>query len=192
MIDIIHEFELLEKELLQSARLHPDFAIWERPLQLNIGLIRGGEWSGSVPERCEVHCDVGFMPGTSMDELSYMICQRAQQAISNRKGIRLDFDFRCGLRNEAYIQPANTSVVQRLAEAASSFGICDKTTYGWRVSCDARHYDNILGLPVVIFGAGSLADAHSANEKIDITEMKKGMGILVKFLSHKNPNMDSL
>ncbi len=183
IIDIVIEFESLEKEMLKAAREHPDFTIWERPVQLNVGMIKGGEWSGSVPEKCEIRCDVGFMPDTPIGHLESVIRQRALHAISKRKGIHLDFDFDCGLRNEAYIQPKETPVAKALMESARFFGVSDNTTHGWCVSCDARHYDKVLGRPVVVFGAGSLKDAHSAHEQLSIAEMKRGMGILVNYLS---------
>lgn len=55
--------------------------------------------------------------------------------------------------------------------------------YGWRVSCDARHYVHEAGVDAVVFGAGSLKDAHSSHEKISIDQMRIGIKALVLFLS---------
>jgi acetylornithine deacetylase len=53
----------------------------------------------------------------------------------------------------------------------------------WRASCDARHYAQEANIPTAIFGAGSLSDAHSADEKIDIDQMRIGIKALAIFLS---------
>ncbi|WP_081729333.1 M20/M25/M40 family metallo-hydrolase [Pseudomonas sp. QTF5] len=56
--------------------------------------------------------------------------------------------------------------------------------FAWRASCDARHYAREANIPTAIFGAGSLSDAHSANEKIDIDQMRSGIKALANFLSN--------
>ena len=180
--DVIKSLELLEAELLVEARLDPDFAIWEKPLQLNVGIIRGGEWVGSVPERCEIVANIGFLPRYEFSQIEQLIRTATTRAVSTRTHIGLIFNFACGLRNAAYIQSGDGSLAKRLA-ASILANRGDGRTFGWRVSCDAHYYDKVAALPVVIFGCGSLGDAHSAHENIPLAELQRGISILVDFLT---------
>ena len=68
-----------------------------------------------------------------------------------------------------------------LAEAAGLSGLTPKIT-GFIVSCDARLYNRVGKMPTVVFGAGSIRDAHSRGESISITEVLKASEVLVNFL----------
>jgi len=51
---------------------------------------------------------------------------------------------------------------------------------GWVASCDARLFNKIGKMPVIVFGPGCLDDAHSNNEKIKIEDIKKAGEVATK------------
>ncbi|MFP3902917.1 MAG: peptidase M20, partial [Armatimonadota bacterium] len=46
--------------------------------------------------------------------------------------------------------------------------------YGWNVSCDARLYNALAGLPTIVFGVDDIAAAHGPDEKVKWSEVVKG------------------
>lgn len=180
--EIIKSLKSMEKGLLEEAKSDPDFNIWERPLQLNIGMISGGEWTGSVPERCVLAGDLGFLPKYSLNEIESII-ELACRNIDNKwvsDNLKVVFN---GLRNDAYIIPGELPLVKDLILMADIVGLKQNRNCGWKVSCDARYYAKDCNIPVVIFGSGSLSDAHSAHECIDFEELRKGSCIVAGFIS---------
>lgn len=189
---ICQALEDLNSARLVKAREDVSFKIWKRPIQINVGKIRGGEWPGSVPERCTITCNIGFLPNETLEDIEHLIQHTANTAIAGYDEATLSFNFDAGLRNKAYLSPQNEHI-QRLNLALQ--GVSETTRplpmYAWCASCDARHYALEAEIPTVIFGAGNLADAHSSNEKISIPEIKYGILTIVKFLSEnfkEDPN----
>lgn len=184
-VDIIKHLEILEAAMLEEASKDASFNHWKRPLQINVGKINGGEWPGSVAEKCSLVFNTGFLPPTSIESMELRIREHLQSVIDSYPGINVNFNFNYGLRNQAYLSAIDNVLIRNLMKIKSSVRN-EESSYdssGWRVSCDARHYGNFAKLPTVIFGAGSLEDAHSATEKVPIDDIKNGIFILANFLS---------
>jgi len=59
----------------------------------------------------------------------------------------------------------------------------DEPILGWTVSCDARLFaSEYPGMPVLTFGPGQLAFAHSDQEQIAVEEIRKAAEFLALFL----------
>lgn len=56
----------LEAKWNEPANRHPVFRDHERPINFNLGRIRGGEWHSSVATRCVMDIRIGFHPGVSV------------------------------------------------------------------------------------------------------------------------------
>lgn len=183
-IAVIERLRQLEARLVERARTEPGFESWDRPLQLNIGVIQGGEWSGSVAERCLLKGDLGFLPSSSLDEVASMIEEACRSVDDPRVSARLQVDFATGLRNDAYLTNQRAPVVTALATATATVtGTSQTTACGWNVSCDARLYAKVAKTPTVIFGSGALANAHSPDEHVSLSELATGIAVLATFLS---------
>jgi acetylornithine deacetylase len=51
-----------------NQQTHPAFADLEHPINLNIGIINGGDWPSTVPGACELHCRLSCYPGQTVEE----------------------------------------------------------------------------------------------------------------------------
>lgn len=179
-VSMIASFEELEQELLRLARSEPAFARWEYPLSVNIGTIEGGEWSGSVPERCSIRGDVGFLPTHSLAQIEDLVRAACERALAGWPGGRYQVDFQQGLRNGPCLTGASEPIV---TDWAALLGIAPTQVAAWNVSCDARHYAQLMGIPTVIFGCGSLRDAHSAHEYVSWHDLREGAWLLARYLT---------
>lgn len=181
---LIQKLEALEACLISDARTNPSFCFWEKPLQINIGKIKGGEWPGSVPEKCKIVFNTGFIPPDTINDIERKIMNSINELLDEYPDVTLDYDFKSGLRNEAYISDIDLPLVYKFLNIKEN-GNPQKgagMSRGWRVSCDARHYQKIANIPTLIFGAGSLKHAHSKEEHIEINDIKKGIFIVANFL----------
>ena len=59
-IPIMQALQDLDARLNQQT--HPAFADLEHPINLNIGVINGGDWPSTVPGACELHCRLSCYP----------------------------------------------------------------------------------------------------------------------------------
>jgi acetylornithine deacetylase/succinyl-diaminopimelate desuccinylase-like protein len=51
-------------------------------------------------------------------------------------------------------------------------------------SCDAWFYNNLLNIPTVVFGPGSLIHAHARDEQIKLDDVLMGAQIFKSFIEH--------
>lgn len=177
-IAFIHELREIEARLVAEARSDPDFCDWESPLQVNVGMIAGGEWPGSIPERCSVRGNFGFLPSMSLADVRKLL-EITVAGVSSSAESTISCD---GIRNEAYKGDPRSALADSLREATEAAGVPQKAPRGWNVSCDARLYHHLTGRPTVVFGAGSLSEAHSSHETLSVREWERGMHALVLFL----------
>ena len=179
MAAIMKELRRYEEKLIAESD-HPLFREYPQPVQVNIGTIKGGDWPATVAGWAEMEGGVGFLPNKKLeqvqDELRVLLANFPDPWIRDHS--RISFP---KLHNDAYETPVSDPTVTGLAEAAGLSGLTPKVT-GFIVSCDGRLYNRVGNMPTVVFGAGSIRDAHSRNESISITEVLKASEILVNFL----------
>ncbi len=169
MMDALYQILEYEKELVASSANYPLFERYEAPVQVCIGSIRGGSWPSMVAADCVVEGGVGFLPNTTMDQVK----EGLEAAInrSNDEWLKSHYKLEyLKLHNDAYECDPNHPLVQGLNAAAIECG-ADSEVYGWNVSCDARLYARLAGLTTMVFGPGTIADAHAAGEKVEWAEV---------------------
>jgi acetylornithine deacetylase/succinyl-diaminopimelate desuccinylase-like protein len=134
----------------------------------------------------------GFVPTHSMDEVMTRMRQAAQRGAEN-------YMRRCGqpdsisqyvtvvyqkLHNAAFDGDPDSPTMRNAIAAAKMAGIWhDEPVAGWTVSCDARLFaTEYPGMPVLTFGPGELAFAHSDQEQIALRDVAKAAEFLALFL----------
>ncbi|WP_017325519.1 M20 family metallopeptidase [Synechococcus sp. PCC 7336] len=178
---VIQRLRAMEGELIQAARQHEAFARWSRPIQINVGQIKGGEWHGSVPEHCQLLGNLGFLPHYGLEGAKKMLDGLLAETVGAQEGARYELTFP-GLHNEGCLTAADDPFIHTFIEAARCAGLEIGRVDAWHVSCDCRHYSRTLGLPTLIFGCGQLERAHSNNEQLMLADLYRGIGIICEFL----------
>ncbi|PIP16531.1 MAG: hypothetical protein COX46_01665, partial [bacterium (Candidatus Ratteibacteria) CG23_combo_of_CG06-09_8_20_14_all_48_7] len=179
MAEIMRELRRYETKLIAESD-HPLFREYEQPVQVNIGMIKGGDWPSMVAGWCEMEGGVGFLPNKELPQIQ----EDLRQLLANfpdpwiQEHSRVSFP---KLHNDAYETPVSDPLVTGLTEAVSKSGLKPKIT-GYIVSCDARLYARVGKMPTVVFGAGSLKEAHSRSESLSISEALKASEVLVNYL----------
>lgn len=168
-----------EQRLIAESRNQPLFERYPHPVQVNVGVVRAGEWPSMVPGTCVVEGGIGFLPNKPMrqvqEELREVLASASPELAAHAT---LDFP---KLHNDAYACDPLHPAVTTLQAACHEVGL-GSDIFGWNVSCDARLYALRGGMPAVVFGPGDVADAHSDHERIRMAEMAQAAEALVEWL----------
>jgi len=178
MMEACRQLLAYEQELIAASRGYPLFERYEAPVQLCLGMIHAGNWPSMVPDECVLEGGVGFLPNKTMAQVK----QEMEAAIRRSEDEWLKSHFELTypkLHNDAYELDPKHPLVTTLHQAALACGLPSEV-FGWNVSCDARLYAKVAGLPTVVFGASDIREAHSTGEKIAWPEVLRTAEVLVK------------
>jgi acetylornithine deacetylase len=77
-VPIVQALHRLDADL--NINVHPLYAGYDHPINLNIGVIRSGDWPSTVPGECEIRCRVSFFPDMSRQDMHRTIEARIAEA----------------------------------------------------------------------------------------------------------------
>ena len=134
----------------------------------------------------------GFVPTHNIDEVMERMRLAVERGAEN-------YLYRCGraesgaqvvtvtyekLHNAAFDGDPDSPTMRNAIAAAKTCGLWkDEPVAGWTVSCDARLFaTEYPGMPVLTFGPGELAFAHSDQEQIALKDIMKAAEFLALFL----------
>ncbi|MCM8804861.1 MAG: M20/M25/M40 family metallo-hydrolase, partial [Candidatus Omnitrophica bacterium] len=138
----------------------------------------GEGWPSMVCGKVEVEGGIGFLPNKSIQEIK----EGFENVIKNCKDGWIVSHYKLTfpkLHNDSYSIKEDHIIIKTLRESAKETGI-EPIVEGFIASCDARLFNKVGNMPVVVFGPGSLNDAHSDNEKINIIDIKKAGEIILR------------
>jgi acetylornithine deacetylase len=134
--------------------------------------IQGGTGPNIVPGRCEIDIDRRTLPGenpltvwqTEGDELTALLPGQ----------VEVDPPFTV---DYALDTPADNPIVTALGQALTGHGR-DATVHGMPFCTDASKIAR-AGIPTVVFGPGSILDAHSATESVALADVQLAADVVV-------------
>ena len=159
----------------QKKRQHPLLG----QSTVNFGLIRGGSSINIVPDRCVLEVDRRTLPGE--DNAAILQRVRSQLEALVRDGVLTGWDVRAIKDGTPFETTAESQLVQRLAAACRQAGEPGRTE-GAAWYSDAGPFARTCK-EVAVFGPGSIKQAHTVDEFIELASLEKGCGILVDFFT---------
>jgi acetylornithine deacetylase/succinyl-diaminopimelate desuccinylase-like protein len=173
---VILALEALACDLLTRHADHPC-----GPPTLNLGTIRGGAGVNLVPDLTIMEVERRVLPGESPHDARAEAIARIAAACGDAR-IEHDEPFleSAGLA-DATGDPKAAPWVERLAAAARARGATAARTaarYGTNASVFTAQ-----GVPSVVFGPGSIAQAHTADEWIDLAQVGVAAEILAALVT---------
>jgi acetylornithine deacetylase len=169
-----------EQELIGDQKEQPLFADYEFPTQVNVGTLHSGDWPSMVPGKAVMEGGIGFLPNRPMEQVKDDVVRYIEQQGSDELKQRYELSFP-RLHNDSYETPPDHPFVQAFHRATLGTDARDTVT-GWNVSCDARLFAKVGGMPTVVFGPGDIQDAHSAGEKVEMADILTTAETLVRFI----------
>lgn len=177
VIQALYEYE---KRIIADSAHYPGFERYTNPVQVNVGMLHSGEWPSMVAGNAVIEGGVGFLPNKSMEQVKLDV-RDVIEGIDDpwlREHYKLSFP---RLHNDSYETDYSHPAVLALSKACQQTGL-NSEVFGWNVSCDARLYAKVGKMPTMVFGAGSILDAHARDEKIDFRDIVKASEAVAKFV----------
>ncbi len=161
---VIARLRALEVELNESPPA--PFDTVAHPINLNIGVIRGGDWASTVAASCTLSCRLAVCPGQSVE----MLKQRVEEAVAHaahehawlaEHPPRVRYE---GFAGNGIVVPSDSPIVVALAAAHLAATGVDPARVVTTATTDARAFVE-CGIPAVCLGAQAEA-MHGVNERV--------------------------
>jgi acetylornithine deacetylase len=168
-VPVINALSQLNDDL--NLQVHPLWADHHHPINLNIGVIQGGDWPSTVPAACELHCRTSFFPGTTVEQMQQKIEQAINTAAQGDEWLRdhppvVSYD---GFRTNGVIVDQDEPLVELIRSAFTAVTADELQAKIGTAVTDQRYY-NFRGIPSVCFGARG-DNAHGSDEWLDLTSL---------------------
>jgi len=133
------------------------------------GTIHGGEVSNMVPDHCILDLDRRLLPGESAEAALAEI----EKLVENLRAVHDEFEYstEAGLIEAPMETAAGHPAVTALRAAIEEVTGRDPGYRGWTATCDAGLLSTKGGIPTVVFGPGSLSQAHRPDEYVEVEQL---------------------
>jgi len=171
MAGVLQAIEGYARDVVGSSASHPICG----PATLSVGTIRGGVSVNTVPDRCTIELDRRLPPGEDPDE--------ARQGLIDHLAAVLGADFPIGHEPPYLVglplsDEHNAAAAERLGKAVREVtGECRQA--GVPYGTDAADFAAV-GIPTVVFGPGRLAQAHTEDEWIELSQLEQAAEIFYR------------
>jgi acetylornithine deacetylase len=170
----IHEMarivDLLETDYAAQLRKrkHPLLGV----ATVSVGTIAGGTQPNIVPDNCKISIDRRTLPGETDAKVKNKIA-----AFLHAKKLSAKI-------SSAKLAPALPLETNHKLPLVQKFMKCvgQSKPLGVHFFCDAAIL-SAGGIPSIVFGPGDIAQAHTADEWISLSELERGKNLLLRFLN---------
>lgn len=178
--DVLPRFERIRaafKELEAErgeAVAHPLYEEYPVPWPIVIGIVEAGNWASSVPSSLTAEMRFGVAPGESVDEVEAQYEAALQTVVDGDDWLSAhppSFE-RFSIQFEPAETDADEPVVRHLQAAMQETGLSETEPRGATYGADSRHYV-AAGIPTVLFGPGSIEQAHFPDETIQWADVEQ-------------------
>jgi len=157
-----------------ATRTHPAFG----GPTVSVGTIHGGEQANVVPDRCIIEVDRRTLPG----ENAASVTEEFREMLEALRAA--DATFRYEIEETEWypaFEEAPTSPIVRTAAAACQavLGRAELTAVPW--AANAGIFQE-AGIPCVLIGPGSIRQAHTADESIDLEEVVRAAEVYAEII----------
>ena len=138
------------------------------PASCNVGKIAGGVQVNFVPDGCVIEIDRRLLPSESVSDvwIHYEQILDGLKVIVPELDVRMEQPF---LVDAAWMVDPSSSIVGVARHVSSEFGLDDEPI-GVPFGSDASKFGR-AGIPTIIFGPGSIDQAHAAVEYIELKQV---------------------
>jgi acetylornithine deacetylase len=178
-------------EVLAALRRHeaqlnenppPPYDAFEHPINLNPGVISGGDWPSTVAAACTLSCRIGLYPGQDPEEARAGVEAAVAEAVAasphlaeNPPRVRYD-----GFSCEGSVVGEGEPLVQTLSGAYARLHGERLPALATTATTDARHFIR-MGIPAVCFGPRG-EQIHGIDERVSVRSVVESAQVLGLFI----------
>jgi acetylornithine deacetylase len=173
--DAIAILEKYHAELLASSRGIPLFDPYPNPMPITFGKLQAGNWPAAAPSRAVMEGVLGLLPNKTKEQV--MEGMREALVKGGDEFLSKNFDLSFMYRHDSSVVDPKHEFPQSILAAGKKAGHSLEVS-AMTASCDAWLYNNQLGIPTVVYGAGTLKVAHSKDEQIAMKDIADAAEVL--------------
>jgi len=186
-VDVLPKFEAIRRAFadLEAERgesvTHPLYEEFPVPWPVVVGTVDAGSWASSVPAELTAEVRLGVAPGETVREVEAQFEERLAAVVADDEWLAEHpptFE-----RFSVQFEPSEISpdepVVRAVQRAMDARGLADTEPRGATYGADARHYIE-AGVPTVMFGPGTIEQAHFPDEHIEWPDALTAGAVLVE------------
>jgi acetylornithine deacetylase len=177
---VIASLRELEAELNESPP--PPYDDFPHPINLNVGVIEGGDWPSTVAAECSLSCRLALYPGQQVDELKARVEAAVGRAAAAhpylaRHPPRVRYD---GFAGQGVEVPPDAPLVEAMAAAHERVAGEPVARIATTATTDARVFV-ASGIPAVCYGP--LAEhIHGIDERVFFPSVVSSAQVLAVFI----------
>lgn len=145
---------------------------------LSVGTIQGGLSVNTVPDVCTIEIDRRLLPGEDAMDAYHSVVEYVRGRLGNDPAVEHEPPYLRGTtladHDNGPLADRLAGVVRRVLGRGEKIGV----SYGTNASRIAP-----TGVPTVVFGPGSIDQAHTADEWLSLDELAKASDVLYEFLN---------
>jgi acetylornithine deacetylase len=181
-IPLIAALRSLEAEMNED--FHPLYRDIAHPINLNIGVIKGGDWPSTVPAAAEFHCRLSFFPGATFDQTRQRIVDTIVRAARQDPWLtdnQPTVEF-YGFRSQGHVAERDQPAFNTLNDChREMFGADAENTIS-TATTDVRAYHHYTQAPATCYGPVA-ENGHAADERVRIDSVIDTAKVYALFLA---------
>ncbi len=172
------------EELLNQEAVPSPYRLLEHPINLNIGIIEGGDWPSTVPAAAVFHGRLSFFPGQSYEQICQRITETIKLAASGDEWLQdnpptVEF---YGFRSEGHSLPRNLPVFTVLEGCHQSIGGGEAASYVSTCTTDLRAFHHFGTGQATCYGPVA-EQIHGFDERVAISSITQVARVYALFLA---------
>ena len=184
-VDVLPKFERIRRAFadLEAERgetvTHPLYEEFPVAWPVVFGRVDAGDWASTVPAELTAEVRIGVAPGETVAEVEATFERRLAEIVADDEWLTEhppEFE-----RFSVQFEPSEISgdepVVGALQRAMVAHGLDDTDPRAGTYGADARHYIE-AGIPTVMFGPGTIEQAHFPDESVEWSEVATASVVL--------------
>ncbi len=171
---VVHQ-GLKELEAERNKRLtDKDYSRYSAPYAISIGVVSGGQWAGTVPEKVVFEGRIGVAVGEDEMDARADLDAKVKEIAEADPWLRVNPPVVewVGYSFASSMVPDDHPIIQTLDDAVLDVTGEESVHEGMTYASDARHLINVGKTPTTVFGPGDIRNAHGPNEFVPVEDME--------------------
>ncbi|MDB5369099.1 MAG: acetylornithine deacetylase or succinyl-diaminopimelate desuccinylase [Roseomonas sp.] len=161
-------------ELNKAAPSHPWYKDVPEPIKFNVGVIKGGDWTGSTPAWCDMDCRISILPGDSVAEARRGVERCVAEAAGQDPFLAQfppEFIWHGHTSDPYVLEPGSDAEAALAAAHLQVFGQPLETICTTAMA-DTRFYGLYYGIPALCYG--NIGEgAHAFDERTNLAALRQ-------------------
>jgi acetylornithine deacetylase len=167
---------------INSKAKHESFKHYEAPLNVNTGVIQGGDWASNVPSECQFEVRVGFYPDTDPEEAQrqakdWLLMAAAKDTWLKDHPPEIEF---YGFKAPGAVLETESALFETLGKSHETVTGKKLTYTAFTGTTDTRVFEE-FGIPSTCYGPSG-GGAHGLNEFVDLETVRTTTKTLANFI----------